>query len=331
MSGNAANKTSIDEAIIEFLSKKDGITDQTEKLALTRITSKTGFSLQEIETSINRLSTKNLIRKIYVQTKVGFELTPKGKSTLEAIAKAETERITKQLREAIEQEQKTKQRLNVVKKTKLIENEWQNYQVPDNRLIDNIEQEGLKILLTTKEIKEKQPICEKNPQNYDQEFIDYKVQIEKLISQNIKLIQTTDTYAKITNDQMSISTSIQNIRKTIAKFEQSPEATPQVNALKISLEKLKIIQSQLETFDKNKLTRFVALKTELRDNCRLLKTLKKPTHEFKPIRIAAATEIAGYFDTEGPINDGFKTAGYPLTEKCSKCGIKRKSTRVDIG
>lgn len=331
MNSNETNKPSIDEAIIDFLSKKSGVTDQTEKLALARITSKIGTSLQEVEISINRLSSKNLIRKIYVQGKVGFELTPKGKSALEALAKAETDRITKQLQDAIEQEQKAKQRLNAVKKNKSIENGWQNYRIPDNELIDKIEQEAIKLLSATKEIKQKQPICEVNPQNYDQEFQQYKSQVEKLTGQNNSLIQAVEGYAKIKNDQVSISTDIQNIKRTINKYEPLPEAKAQVNELKISLEKLKLIQSQLEIFDQEKLVRFVGLKTELRENSRLLETLKKTTHEFKPIRIATATEIAGYFDTEGPIDDGFKTSGYPLMEKCSKCGIKRKSTRVDIG
>jgi len=331
MSGDVVNKQSIDEAIIDFLSKKGGITDQTEKLALARITGKIGTILQEVEISINRLSSKNLIRKIYVQGKVGFELTPKGKSALDALAKAETDRITKKLQDAIEQEQKAKQRLNAVKKTKSIENQLQKYKAPDNKLMDNIEQEAIKLLLTTKEIKEKQPICEINPQNYDQEFLQYKSQIEKLIGQNSNLTQTVDNYAKIKNDQASISADIQNIKRTINKYEPLAEATAQVNELKNSLGKIELIQSQLETFDNEKLTRFIALRMELRNNSRLLEMLKKPTHEFKPIKIATETEIAGYFDTEGPINDGHKTSGYPLMEKCGKCGIKRKSTRFDIG
>jgi len=331
MSNDQANKPAIDDAIIDFLSKKSGVTDQTEKLALARITTKIGTSLQEVEISINRLSSKNLIRKIYVQGKVGFELTPKGKMALDALAKAETDRITKKLQDAIEQEQKAKQRLNAVKKTKSIENQLQKYKAPDNKLMDNIEQEAIKLLLTTKEIKEKQPICEINPQNYDQEFLQYKSQIEKLIGQNSNLTQTVDNYAKIKNDQASISADIQNIKRTINKYEPLAEATAQVNELKNSLGKIELIQSQLETFDNEKLTRFIALRMELRNNSRLLEMLKKPTHEFKPIKIATETEIAGYFDTEGPINDGHKTSGYPLMEKCGKCGIKRKSTRFDIG
>ena len=331
MSSNEANKPSVDDAIIDFLSKKGGVTDQTEKLALSRITTKIGMSLQEAEISINRLSSKNLIRKIYLQGKVGFELTPKGKSALEAIAKAETDRITKKLQEAIQQEQKAKQRLNAVKKIRLIENGWQKYRIPDNKLMDNIEQEAIKLLSATKETKEKQPSCESNPQNYDQEFVLYKTQIEQLIGQNSNLTQTVDNYAKIENDQASILADIQTIMRTIHKYEPFAEATSHIDELKISLGKLKLIQSQLETFDKEKIARFMTFKTELKENSRLLEILKKSTHEFKPIKIAATTEIAGYFDTEGPINDGYQTSGYPLMEKCSKCGIKRKSTRIDIG
>ena len=331
MSNAEVNKASIDEAIMDFLSKKGSITEQTEKLALGRISSKIGISLQELEISINRLSSKNLIRKIYLQGKVGFELTPKGKSALDALAKAETDRVTKQLQEAIQREQKAKQRLNVVKKIKSIENEWQKYRIPDNKLMDNTEQESIKLLSATKEIKTKQPVCESNPQNYDEEFSQYKIQIEKLIGQNSQLNQTVDNYAKIKNDQLSLSAGIQYIKRNINKYEPLAEAAAQVDEIKISLGKLKLIQSQIETFDNEKLDRLVALKAELRDNSRLLETLRKPTHEFKPIKIATETEIAGYFDTEGPINDGYKTSGYPLMEKCGKCGIKRRSTRVDIG
>ena len=239
MTSNEDNKPSIDDAIIDFLSKKGGITDQTEKLALARITGKIGTSLQEVEISINRLSSKNLIRKIYVQGKVGFELTPKGKSALEALAKAETDRITKKLQEAIEQEQKAKQRLKAVKKIKSIENEWQNFRIPDSKMMDNIEQEAVKLILATKEIKEKQPICEVNPQNYDQEFLHYKVQIDKLTGQNSSLIQALDNYTRIKNDKLSISADIQSIKRTINKYEPFEEAKAQVNELKISLEKTK--------------------------------------------------------------------------------------------
>ena len=169
MSNGEADKLSIDDAIIDYLSKKS-ITDQTEKLALARISSKMEISTEQVEKSISRLSAKNLIRKIYLQGKVGFELTPKGKSAIEVLAKAETARITRQLQEAIHQERKAKLRSSAVKKMKSIEDEWQNYQIPDRKLIDEIEQEATKFLAATKEIADKQPFCHLDPQNYDQEF-----------------------------------------------------------------------------------------------------------------------------------------------------------------
>jgi hypothetical protein len=43
---------------MDYLSKK-GITDQTEKLALARISSKMEISREQVEMSINRLSAKN--------------------------------------------------------------------------------------------------------------------------------------------------------------------------------------------------------------------------------------------------------------------------------
>jgi DNA-binding PadR family transcriptional regulator len=331
MSNDEANKPPLDEVIMDFISKKGGIIDQTEKLVLGRIFNKIGASLQQVEISINRLSSKNLIRKIYVQRNVGFELTPKGKSALEASAKAETDRVTKQIQEAIQREQKAKRRSNAIKKIKSIEKEWQKYIIPDSKLMDNVEHECIRVFSAAEEIEAKRPVCEANPQNYDEEFSQYKIQIEKLIGQNSQLIQAVDNYARIKNEKLSISADIQNTKRNISKYEPLSEAAAQVNEIKISLDKLKLIQSQIGSFDNEKLSRFAALKTELRDNSRLLETLKKPTHEFKPIKIAAETEIAGYFDTEGPINDGYKTSGYPLMEKCSRCGMKRRSARVDLG
>jgi predicted transcriptional regulator len=331
MSNDNANKQSLDDSIIDFLSKKSVI-DQTEKLALSRISSKMEISSEQLEMSINRLSAKNLIRKIYLQGKVGFELTPKGKSSLEELSKVETARITKQLQEAIQQEQKAKLRMNAVKRIKSIENEWQNYQIPDKNLIDKIEHEATELLVATKEIKEKQPLCELNPQNYEQEFEQYKPKIEKLIGQNSNLIQAVNNYAKIKSELLSISAGIKNTQNAIKKYESLPEAWSQVNQLKSSLSILTSVQSKLENFDKNQVDRFLELKAQIRDNSRLLDNLKKSTHEFKPIKIANVTEkTAEYFDTEGPINDGYKTTGLISMEKCSKCGIKRKSTRVDIG
>ena len=79
-------------------------------MAVARISSKTGISIEQVEMSINRLSAKNLIRKVYLQSNIGFELTPRGKAAIEGLAKAETDRITRQLQEAIHQERKAKQK-----------------------------------------------------------------------------------------------------------------------------------------------------------------------------------------------------------------------------
>ncbi len=63
-----------------------------------------------------------------------------------------------------------------------------------------------------------------------------------------------------------------------------------------------------------------------------LEILKKPTHEFIPLKKENIAEnTTWYSETEGPIKDGLKTGGYALVEKCSKCGTKRRSTPVNIG
>ena len=290
------------------------------------------ISSEQAEMSLNRLSAKNLIRKFYLQGKVGFELTPRGKSAIEVLAKAETARITRQLQEAIHTERKAKLRSGTVNKMKLIEGEWQNYQMPDRKLIDEIEQEAIKFLAATKEIVDKQPLCHLDPQNYDQEFSQYKPQIENLTIQNNNLTKEVNNYAKIKNYLLSISADIESINKAINRYEPIAEATAQVSQLKTSLCRLKSIQSQLENFDKAQLSRFEELKTQLGDKSRLLETLKKPTHEFTPIkRESLAEKATRYPDPEGPIKYDRKTSGSPLEEKCSKCGIKRRSTSVDIG
>ena len=330
-SNGDTGKLSIDDAIIDYLSKK-GITDQTEKLAFARISSKMEISNEQVEMSIKRLSAKNLIRKVYLQGKVGFELTPRGKSAIEVLAKAETARITRQLQEAIHQERKAKLRSGTVKKIKSIEDEWQNYQMPNRKLIDEIEKETTKFLAATKEIEDKQPLCHKDPQNYDQEFSQYKPQIEILTEQNNNLTKAINNYAKIKNYLLSISADFININKTIKKYEPIAEAAAQVSQLKTSLCRLKSIQSQLENFDKDQLSQFEELKIQLGDNSRLLEILKKPTHEFTPMkRESLAKKTIRYPDPEGPIKYDHKTSGYPLVEKCSKCGTKRRSTSVDIG
>jgi hypothetical protein len=329
-SNSDTNGLSIDDTIMDYLSKKS-IVDQTEKLALARISSKMEISSEQIEMSINRLCVKNLIRKVYLQDKVGFELTPRGRLAIEALAKAETARVTRQLQEAIHQERKAKLRSGKVNKIKSIEDKWQSYQMPDGKLISEIEQQAIRFLATTKEIEDRQPLCHIDPQKYDHEFSEYKPQIEKMTGQNNNLIKNVDNYAKIRNYLLSISTDIEIISKTINKYEPIAEATAQVSQLKTSLCRLKSIQSQLENFDKDQLSRFEELKTKLGDNFRLLERLKKPTHEFTPIKRESLEKAVLYPDPEGPIKLGYKTSGYLLVEKCSKCGAKRRSTPVDMG
>lgn len=330
-SNGVIGKPSIDDAIIDYLSKK-GVTDQTEKLAPARISRKMEISSEQVEMSIKRLSAKNLIRKVYLQGRVGFELTPKGKSAIEVLAKAETTRITRQLQEAIHQERKAKLRLGTINKMKSIEDKWQNYQMPDRKLIDTIKQETTKFLAATKEIEDKQPFCHLDPQNYDRQFSQYKPQIENLAEQNNNLTKVVNNYAKIKNCLLLISADIENINKTINKYESIAEAKAQVSQLKASLGRVKSIQSQLENFDKDQLTQFEELKTQLQENFRLLEILKRPTHEFTPIkRENSAEKTTQYPDPEGPIKYSRKTSGYPTEEKCSRCGTKRRLTPVDIG
>ncbi len=267
-----------------------------------------------------------------MQGRVGFELTPRGKSAIDVLAKAETARITKQLQEAIHQERKAKLRSGTVNKMKSIEDEWQNYQMPDRKLIDKIEQEAKTFLAATKEIEGKQPLCHIDPQKYDQQFLQYKPQIENLAEQNNNLTNAVNNYAKIKNCLQSISADIESISKTINKYEPIAEAKAQVSQLKASLGRLKSIQSQLENFDKDQLAQFEELKTQLGGNFRLLEILKRPTHEFTPIKKESLAEKTTlYPDPEGPIKYSRKTTGYPLEEKCSKCGTTRRLTPVDIG
>lgn len=327
---NQAGELSTDDAMIEYLSKKT-IFDNTEKLALARIGSKMGLSSEQVETSINRLSAKNFIRKIYLQGKVGFELTPKGKSAIEELAKAETARITRQLQEAIHDERKAKLRFGIVKKMKSIENKWQSYRMPDSKLMAEIEVEALKLLAATKEAQEKKPLCHLNPQNYDQLFSQYKQIIESLAEQNRRLIKAVNNYAKIRSTQSLISADIENIKKTIGKYEPVAEAAAQLNQLKTSVDTLRSIQSQLETFNLDDLRKFEEFETQLGDNFRLLEILKRSTHEFKPVKRELEEQKSLYPDPEGPIKFSRKTSGHPLEEKCVKCGVKRVLTIVDIG
>ena len=273
------------------------------------------------------------MRKIYLQSKVGFELTPKGKVALQVLAKAETDRISRQLQEAIHQERKAKLRSGIVKKIKSIEAGWQSYQFPDKKVIGNIEQESEEFLEATKEVAKRQPKCQINPQNYDAEFLKFKSQIDDLTGKNNSLLKEVNNYAKIKGDQLSILADVESIQKTIKKFELMAEATVQVSQLKNSFCNLKLIQSQLESYDKEQLTRLEHLKIQLNDDCKLLDVLKKSTHEFTPIkREILAEKTSEHSDAEGlTIKDGHKKIGSPLVEKCSKCGAKRKLTTVDFG
>jgi DNA-binding MarR family transcriptional regulator len=330
-SNDDSGQPSTDDAIIDYLSKKT-IADKTEKLALARISTKLGISSDQVEKSISNLSAKNLVRKVYLQGGVGFELTPRGKSAIEALAKAETARITRQLQEAIEQERKVKLRAATVNRMKLIEDKWQNYQVPDRKLIDEAEQEATKLFAATRENQAKQPVCQSDPQNYDQEFSKYRVLIENLIQQNNKLAKSVGNYAQVKDCQSLILADIENINKTIKKYEPITEAAAQLSRLKASLDTLKPIQFQLENFDRAQLSRFEELKVKLGENLRILETLKKPTHEFSPIkRERLPDKVTQFPDPECPIKYDGKTSAYPLEEKCSKCGAKRKSSPVTIG
>ncbi len=329
-SNDGTGQQSTDDAVIEYLSKKS-ITDQTEKLALARISTKIGISSQQAEMSTNRLSAKNLIRKIYLQGKVGFELTPRGKAVIEALARAETARITQKLQEAIHEQRKAKLRASIVDKMKSIGEKWQTYQIPDRNLIAETQQEATKLLATTKEIQTKQPLCHIDPQNYEQQFMQYKLQIEKLISQNNWMTRAVNNYTQIKEYLPLMLTDIESISKAINRYDPIPEAAAQVNQLITSVNKLKLIQSQLENFDKEQLSKFEELKTQLGENSKLLEVLKKPTHDFASIKKEnSAEKAAWYSDPERPMIHDRKTGGALLVEKCSKCGTERKSTSVNI-
>ena len=299
---------------------------------LARLSSKLEISSEQLEMGINRLSAKNLIRKVYLQGGVGFELTPKGKTAIEILAKAETDRVTRQLQEAIHQERKANLRMSAVKKMDSIVNKWRNYPIPDKKLIVRIEQDTKKLLETTEEIRGKQPLCHIDPQNYDQMFSQYKPVVENLAEQNNRLNKEVNNYVRIKNDLALLSVDIGNLNKTIKKYEDIAEASAQVSQLKNSVCILKSIQSQLESFDQDQLNQLEEFKTQLQENSRLLEGLKKPTHEFTTIKRESPEEkTIQYPDPEGPIKYAHKTVVSPLVEKCIKCGAKRRLTSVDIG
>jgi predicted transcriptional regulator len=331
MTSDSTEKLSMDESILDFLSKK-AVADQTEKLALARISGKMETSVEEVGMSISRLQEKHLIRKISWQGKVSFELTPKGKSAIEALAKAQTDRVTKQLQEAIHQERKVKLRASIVKKMKSNEEKWRSYHVPDKKLMGAIEQETAALFAATKEVERARPLCSKDPQNYDQKFSQYKPQVESLIEKNRSLNRTVGNYAKIKSYAESLSADIEKISRTISRYEPMAEAAVQVSQLKEPLLRLKAVQSQLDSFGKDELARFEELEIKLADNAKCLETLKKPTHEFKPIKRDTLSEKATqYLSPEGPVKYESKTSGHIAEEKCVNCGAKRTSTPVTIG
>ena len=213
-----------------------------------------------------------------------------------------------------------------------IEDKWKNYKVPDKNQASSFELEGARFLAETKETQARQPMCQVNPQSYDQEFQQYKTQIEDLTTQNSIICKAVNNYAQIKPALLSISADIEKISKTILKYEPEPEVFAQIDKLKTSLTQLNQIQSQLETFGNDQLSLMEELKTKLAENAKILQILKKPTHEFIVIKREVATErTTRYPDPELPIIHDRQTSRGPLEEKCVKCGAKRKSTPVTIG
>ncbi|HUK85504.1 MAG TPA: hypothetical protein VLU95_06560 [Candidatus Acidoferrum sp.] len=313
---------------MDYLNKK-ATTEQTEKLAIAKISCKIETSIEQAQMSINRLCEKHLIRKVSWKNKVVFELTPKGKLSIDALAKARIDLITRQLQDAIHLERKAKLRSSVINKMKSIADEWQNYQIPNRSLIDEIKREAARVLDTTKEIEGKQPLCYKNPQNYDQEFFNYKTQIENLVEQNKNINKIVNNFAKIRNHQVSISAEIEKIDKTINRYEAIPEASAQISQLKNDLDKLKLIQTQLEKYQNDELLQVEELNAKLLENSRTLDFLKRSSHEFMPVKRSLEESTAWY--SEGQIKYENKTSGYMVEEKCSKCGATRKPKPITIG
>jgi len=264
--------------------------------------------------------------------KVVFDLAPKGKAALEAMAKARRERVTSQLQQAISQEQKAKQRTNILNRMESIHGNWKDYQVPDKNRIESIEQEAATLLETTKQTQAKQPKCQITLENYEQEFSAYKAQIENLTAQNSSLYKAANSYTQIKPAIVAISADAEKINRTIAKYEPEPEAAAQVNKLKTTLAQLKQIQMHLETFNNDQLSRLEDVKARLAENSKTLEALKKPTHEFTIIKHSSQTEkTLLYPDPELPTILDRQTTHAQLEEKCVKCGTKRKSTPVTIG
>lgn len=213
-----------------------------------------------------------------------------------------------------------------------IEDKWKNYKVPDKNQMESLELEASRLLAETKDAQAKQPLCHANPQGYDQEFQQYKTQIENFTTQNNNIYKAVNNYAQLKPALLSISADIERTSKTIIKYEPEPEASAQINKLKTSLTQIKQTQSQLETFGDDQLSRMEELKTKLAENAKILETLRKPTHEFAVIKREVMKEkTTRYPDPELPIILDRQTSRAPLEEKCIRCGTKRKSTPVNIG
>jgi DNA-binding transcriptional regulator GbsR (MarR family) len=330
-SGADSCRSSVDDAVMDNLSKK-GIFDQTEKLALTRLSSKLGLSNEEIEFSIKKLTGKNFVRKIYIRGKVGFELTPKGESALAAVAREKAEIITKQLQQAIRQERQAKLREGSVRKLKSIEIDWQNIDLPERELMNKVGKDVETFLASTKTIEIEQPLCSCDSKNYDTRFSCYKQRVENLIEENSKLVLAINQYVKIRGYQTSIAADLERFNRAISRLESSAEAVDQASELKDSLFRLKLIQSKLESFDCGNLSRIEEFKSKLGDNLRLLEVLKKPTHEFVTLKREFSTESTKlYQDPEYPIKYSHRSGRSAFVEKCSRCGVERDSKPVAIG
>jgi hypothetical protein len=323
--------TQIDESIIDYLSKKI-VVDQTEQLALARISGKVQTSIEQAEKSLERLRAKDWIRKYKLPGKISFELTPMGKAALEANAKARKDRITRQLQQAISQQQKAKLRTNILNKMASLGDKWKGYPVPDKDKMASLELEAAKFLAETKDTQAKQPHCQLNPQGYDQEFSFYKTQIENFTNQNYNIYKALNNYTQIKPDLLAVSDDIEKICKTIAKNESEPEVYAQVDKLRTLLNILKPIQNQLGTFENDRLARMEELKVKLAENSKTLDALKKPTHEFALTKkLSTADKTLLYPDPELPMIHDRQTIRRPLEERCVKCGAIRKSAPFSIG
>jgi predicted transcriptional regulator len=330
-SGSDAEGLSVDNAVMDYLSKKVVI-DQSEKLALARLSGKLGLSSEELEKSIRSLGTRNFVRKIYLHGKVGFELTPKGESALRALTKAKAALVTRRLQEAIHQDRQAKLRFNMVNKLISVEDEWQNSEFPEKELMEKVERQIEHFSLDTKNIEAEQPFCDSCDGNYDEEFSRYRPRVDELVQQSINLSRTVNRYLKVKNYNVMILTDIGRFERAIRKYEPIVEASDQVSRLKTSVDRLRLIQAKLEGFDSEMLSRFEQLKIKLGSTFRLLEVLRRPTHEFMSVKREPSTEKTKlYQDPEYPIKYSNNASGSQFVEKCRRCGAERDATPVTIG